>query len=439
MKIVYLTAGTGNFYCGTCLRDHSLALQLRAMGHDVVIMPLYLPLVTEGKEKSDTPIFMGGINTYLQQKFKLFRKTPRWLDRIFDSLPMLNMAARFTGMTKPMDLGQITLATLEGIHGPQIKEFNRVLRWLVDHGKPDVICLSNALLTGFAEPIAQELDVPLVCSLQGEDTFIEKLPEPYNVKTWEKLSDHVSFVDAYVAVSQYHGNLMVNRMKIPPEKIHVVPNGIDLDGYAELQPKTDGPPAIGFLAALIPAKGLETIIDAFILLRQRGNHPGLRLKIAGSSVPGCEGFVHSMERKLKEAGCRDAFDLATNISREEKLHFFTQLDVFSVPATYGESFGLYVIEAMASSVPVVQPNHAAFPEILGNTGGGLLCKPDDVTDLADTLSQLLSDQEGARFMGQQGRKAVFDHYSSRRMAEAFEETLFHVTGRANEPPLSDAV
>jgi len=439
MKIAYLTAGTGNFYCGTCLRDHSLALGLRAMGHDVVIMPLYLPLVTEDKDQGDTPIFMGGINTYLQQKFKLFRKTPRWLDKIFDSLPMLNMAARFTGMTKPMDLGQITLATLKGVHGPQIKEFNRVLAWLKEHGKPDVICLSNALLTGFAEPIASELEVPLVCSLQGEDTFIDKLPKPYDEETWQQLSHNVRFVDAYVAVSQYHGDLMANRMRIPPEKIHVVPNGIDLDGYADLEPKTGGPPTIGFLAALIPAKGLETIIDAFILLRQRGDHPEVRLKIAGSSVPGNEGFVRKMESKLKAAGCEEAYDLATNISREEKLNFFTELDVFSVPATYGESFGLYVIESMAAGVPVVQPNHAAFPEILGNTGGGLLCQPDDVTDLADSLSQLLSDQEGARFMGQQGRKAVFDHYSSRRMAESFEETLLRVTGKESQTPLSDAV
>lgn len=433
MKIVYLTAGTGNFYCGSCLRDHSLALSLREMGHDVVIMPLYLPLVTEDQDQGDTPIFLGGINTYLQQKFRIFRKTPRWLDRLFDSKPMLRLAARFSGMTKPKDLGEITLATLSGVDGPQTKEFQRVLDWMKAHGKPDVVCLSNALLTGFAEPIKTQLNIPVVCSLQGEDTFIDKFPEPYNTKAWQVLADQTAFVDAYVAVSTYHGKVMGKRMQIPQEKLRVVPNGIDLDGFEATQKKTGGPPTIGYLAALIPAKGLETLIDAFIHLHQSKRFPDLRLKIAGSSVPGTEGFVEAMKQKLAAAGCDDAYQLATNISREEKLAFFEDLDVFSVPATYGESFGLYVLEALASGVPVVQPDHAAFPEILAKTGGGLLCKADDVEDLANQWAQLLNDRQAAATLGKEGRASVFENYTAARMAESFFQVLEQATHPKDSP------
>lgn len=433
MKIVYLTAGTGKFYCGSCLRDHSLAKGLREFGHDVIIMPLYLPLVTEDKDEGDTPIFLGGVNTYLQQKFSLFRKTPRWLDKLFDTAPVLNLAAKFSGMTKPKDLGEITLATLSGVDGPQTKEFQRALDWMINDGKPDVVCLSNALLSGFAEPIKKQLGSKVICSLQGEDTFIEKFPEKHRKAAWYHLAQQTAFVDAYVAVSQYHGSIMSQAMQIPKEKLQIVPNGIDMAGFDTLEPKPSQHPTIGFLAALISAKGLETLVDAFILLHKQKRIPNLHLKIAGSSVPGQDSFVNHIVSKLALAGCEDVSSIATNISREEKLAFFQDLDVFSVPATYGESFGLYVLEALAAGVPVVQPDHAAFPEILGVTGGGVLCKPDDPADLADKLATLLEDREAARELGNQGREAVFRSYQSANMAKRFEETLHRVLTNTMTP------
>jgi len=426
MRIVYLTAGTGNFYCGSCLRDHSLAKGLRAMGHDVVIMPLYLPLVTEDHDQGDTPIFLGGINSYLQQKFSFFRKTPRWLDRLLDSRPLLKLAAKFSGMTKPKDLGEITVATLLGVDGPQMKEFQRVLDWMKEHSKPDVVCLSNALLSGFAEPIKNQIGAKVVCSLQGEDTFIEKFPSTQRNATWDHLADQTAFVDGYVAVSEYHADIMSRQMRIPPDKLHVVPNGIDLTGFDQIKRIEDHPPTIGFLAALIPAKGLETLVDAFISLHQSQRIPQLRLHIAGSSVPGQDGFRHAMQKKLDHAGCHGSYRINTNISREEKLAFFTDLDVFSVPATYGESFGLYVLEALAAGVPVVQPDHAAFPEILAKTGGGRLCQPDNTKDLAEALANLLENREASRQLGAQGREAVFVNYTSHAMANRFEQVLNEV-------------
>ena len=92
MRILQLTPGTGSFYCGQCLRDNALALALRARGHEVHMIPLYLPLLTDERSAlDDTPIFFGGINVYLEQKFALFRNTPAWIDRLFNAPGLLQI------------------------------------------------------------------------------------------------------------------------------------------------------------------------------------------------------------------------------------------------------------------------------------------------------------------------------------------------------------
>ena len=85
MRIIHLTPGTGNFHCGSCLRDHAMVRALGKVGHEMTLVPLYLPMVTDDeKADSSAPLFLGGINMYLQQKFRFFRWTPKWLDRFFD-------------------------------------------------------------------------------------------------------------------------------------------------------------------------------------------------------------------------------------------------------------------------------------------------------------------------------------------------------------------
>src|SRR5437763_268183 len=95
MRIVQLTAGTGSFYCGTCLRDNALVAELRRQGHDALLVPLYLPLaLDEPPATPATPLFYGGVNVYLQQQSSLFRKTPRWVDRLLDAPGVLRAAAK---------------------------------------------------------------------------------------------------------------------------------------------------------------------------------------------------------------------------------------------------------------------------------------------------------------------------------------------------------
>ncbi|MFN9085375.1 MAG: glycosyltransferase family 1 protein, partial [Acidobacteriota bacterium] len=126
MKIVYITAGAANMYCGSCMRDNALAGALRAAGHDVVLTPVYTPTLTDEVNYSLNRVFFGGISVYLQQKSALFRHTPRFLDKLWDSEAALRMASQRSVGVDPRFLGEMTVSMLEGERGPIRKEFDKL-------------------------------------------------------------------------------------------------------------------------------------------------------------------------------------------------------------------------------------------------------------------------------------------------------------------------
>ncbi|MDQ3813116.1 MAG: glycosyltransferase family 4 protein [Armatimonadota bacterium] len=418
-RIVHLTPGTGSFYCGTCLRDNALVTALRKLGHDATLLPLYLPLTLDEPDASDgQPVLMGGINVYLQQKSALFQKTPRWLDHLLDAPALLKMAASRAGMTAAEDLGDVTLSMLRGEEGRQKKEIDKLVDWLKLESQPDAVCLSNALLIGLVRRLKSELKVPVVCSLQGEDSFLDSLPEPYRTQSWETIAERARECDAFVAPSRYFGDLMQERLKLPPERVHVVYNGIALDGYEPAQPLPD-PPVLGFFARQCQPKGLETLVEAFIILKQRDHIKSLKLLVAGTKTVADEPFVNNLRARLEKQGLARQALFLEPLDRNGKIAFLQNLSALSVPATYGESFGLYIIEALACGVPVAQPRHAAFPELIEITGGGVLCEPNDPQSLAEAVERLLNDPGAARAMGEHGRQVVLRDFSAEQMARNF--------------------
>ncbi len=429
MRIIQLTAGTGSFYCGTCIRDNAMVMELRNLGHDAVMIPLYLPLILdEASGAEGAPLFYGGVNVYLQEKFPLFRKTPRWVDRILDSPGMLNMAASKAGMTSASQLGELTVSTLRGEDGRQAKELDRLVEWLAAEGRADVICLSNILLIGLAKRIKAETGAAVVCTLQGEDTFLDSLPERDRQAAWDVIAERAADVDAFIAVSHYHAGLMTERARLPADRVYVVHNGISLEGYdADAPNRRNGPPALGYLARMYRPKGLETLVEAYIVLRDRNKIKDLKLRVAGSQTEADRPFVTQIRERIASKGLERDVEFLPNVDRAEKIAFLQSLSVFSVPATYGESFGLYVIEAMAAGVPVVQPRSAAFPELIEATGGGILCEPDDPQALASAIEELLLDPERARRLGEQGRSAVFASFSVESMTAGILQIIERVT------------
>lgn len=423
MRVLHLTPGTGSFHCGSCLRDNALIKSLRAHGHDAIMAPLYLPMVTDqDDEGGGTPVRVGGISLYLQQKFPLFHWLPRFIHRWVDSEKRLRWAAKHMSMTSARDLGEMTVGSLLGEKGRQWPEWRRLVKWIETEVKPEVVSLSNSLLIGLAPAIQKRTGVPIVCSMQGEDAFLDTLIEPYRTQAWDLMRKNAKSVTRFVAPSKFYAEVMAQRLDVSAAQIAVVFNGLNFDAYERVR-QEPAVPTIGYLARMIHGKGLTTLVDAFISLAQRGEIPDVRLRIAGAKTPGDEEYVRSLQRKLKAARLTERVTWEPNLTFDEKARFLHELTVFSVPATYGEAFGLYVAEAQACGTPVVQPRHGAFPEILAVTQGGVMCEPDDVEALSLALEKLLLDQPKRRQLSQIGSFHARAHFSASRMAERFENVL----------------
>lgn len=433
MNIVQLTPGAGSMFCGNCLHDNTLVAALRGLGHDAIMLPLYLPITVEDVDESaGQPVFFGGINVYLEQKSAFFRNAPGWLHRLLNSRRLLQWAAGRAAKTRAAEVGELLISMLRGEHGHQNREITELIAWLRSHARPDVICLSNALLVGLTRRLQAELDVPVVCLLQGEEPYLDALPDSHRDDAWRLLAERAADVDAWIAPSRWNADRLRARLNLRLERLHVVHDGINLSGFEVLRPPSgiasQRAPVLGYFARMCQDKGLDTLVEAFIHLKNRGKVPRLKLHIGGGCGPGDEPFVKSLRVRLAEAGFIGEVNFSPNLSRAEKLAFLQSLTVFSVPAMYGEAFGLYVIEALAAGVPVVQPKTAAFPEILAATGGGVLCEPGDARALADGLEALLLDPDRARALGETGRQAVAEKFTAEVMARetlrAFEEANF---------------
>jgi len=405
------------------MRDNSLARHLINQGHEVTVLPTYLPhLLDEPSSAKQTPIFFGGLNVYLQHKFRFFRKTPQWLDQIFNSQTLLRWVAGKRGMTAARDLGEITLSTLQAKDGPLAKEVDKVVDWFKEHGKPDVLLLSTVLLAGIGRTVREELGISVLSFLQGEDGFLDSLLPEFRKQAWELIGADARELDGCISPSRFFATLMGQRLGMVPEKILPLSNGISLDGYPADRAEPSEP-TIGYFARICPEKGLDLLIDAFIQLKQSGEHPRLKLAVAGTLPKENQSFLEEQKRKITAAGLDQFVVFRPNLNRQEKIDFLTKLSLFCVPARVPEAFGLYVIEAMAAGVSVVLPDHGAFPEILEKTGGGITYSTTEPESLLPALGEQLRDPSGCSAMGKQGRVAVHEKFSNEGLARQLEENI----------------
>lgn len=424
MNLVQITPGAGGMYCGNCFRDNALVAALRKRGHEVLMVPLYLPMTLDEENQSvGTPTFFGGINVYLQQRSAFFRRAPKWLHALLDSPFLLKLAAGRAAKTQAADVGELSLSMLRGEEGNQARELEEFLAWLKTQPKPDAVLLSNALLVGFTRRLKAELGCKVICNLQGEDAYLDSMPSPMREQVWALLAERCRDCDGFIAPSRYFADTMARRLGLPEEKVKVVFNGISLDGYGDKWRVTSDTsasaahpsPVLGYFARMCREKGLDLLVETFIELKRRNTVPNLKLKIGGGCGPGDESFVAQLKEHLRRARCLGDVAFHPNLTREQKVSFLQSLTVFSVPALYGEGFGLYLIEAMAAGVPVVQPRHAAFPELVEATGGGVIAEAN-AASLAAAIEALLLDPARLRALGEAGRRAVGERFTVDRMA-----------------------
>jgi glycosyltransferase involved in cell wall biosynthesis len=416
MRILSITAGAAGMYCGSCSRDNALAVELLSRGHQVTLLPLYTPTNPDEHNVSQKRVLFGGISIYLQQYASVFRRAPRFLDRVWDAPWVINAFASRSLSTDPAMLGDLTVSMLEGDRGVLRREFDKLLDWVADEPVPDVVNLPNSLLIGLAAPLGKALHRPIYCTLQGEDLFLEGLAEPYRTRAIELIRQQVPHVETFIAVSDYYVPTMAKLLAIPPDRIAVVPLGINLAGYARRETPNDVF-RIGYFARLAPEKGLQVLAEAYGRLRERTAGAPIRLEAAGYLAPAQQGYLDEVKRTLERAGVVHEFTYHGAVDRAGKLAFLQSLDVLSVPATYDEPKGVFLLEAMAAGVPVVQPRRGAFTEIVERTGGGTLVAPDDPAALADGLHALWKDRALAARLGRQGFAGVREHYSVQRSAD----------------------
>lgn len=427
MKIVNIVPGFGGtFYCGNCLRDSVFGSTLKAMGHESIMIPLYLPLanIEARSTKHEAPIFYGAVNIYLKQNISFLRKMPSWLEQILNSKPILKYAASKAGSTRAEGLEEMTLSMLRGKDGFQKEELNELTEFLKTHIKPDIVHLSNALLLGLAEEIHTKLSVPVVCSLQDEDVWVDAMKEEYREKVWQLMSEKAKYVDAFIPVSHYFAEIMKTKMNIPDNKMHIVYIGVDLENYKVRSKKYDVGiltsyfiPQIGFLSRMCEENGLEILVDAFIELKDSSAFKNVKLKLYGGMTNDDKSFIKRQIDKLKIKGYLNDVELTEEFSQENLSAFFNDLTVLSVPVLKGEAFGLYMLESLASGVPIVQPALGAFPEIIETTGGGITYSPNDSHNLASAFKELFSNPDRLNQMSINGQKAIEDKFNTKRLTE----------------------
>ena len=429
MKILHLTAGAANMYCGSCLRDNALAAQLIADGHDVVLLPVYTPTLTDEENVSTHHVLFGGISVYLQQHSSLFRNTPKFLDRIWDSEFALNAASKRSLPVDPKFLGEMAVSMLLGEAGLLRKEFEKLTAWLKHEPAPDLITLPNSLLIGMAGPIKRATGKAVACTLQGEDLFLSSLPEPYRTQALDLIRAAVTDVDLFIAVSAYCAEFMMEYLNIPEKRIRVVPLGINLEGYGHPGWSRGSTFRVGYFARVAPEKGLHNLCDAYRVLREKSQLGPASLEVAGYLPPEHKPYLASLEQKMRDWGLGDEFHYHGSLDREHKLDFLRRLDVMSVPADYVEQKGISVLEAMAIGVPVVQPRQGAYTEMIERTGGGILVAPGDARGFATAFERIWCDLDFARDLSNKASTGVREHYSVAREAQAVMKAYSYVVNR----------
>ena len=432
MHIVNIVPGFGGtFYCGNCLRDSGYTAALRESGHESTTIPIYLPLSMDHiAHDNEIPVFYGAIGVYLKQNFKLFRHLPSWLLEFFNASFFLKLAAKRAGSTRAAGLEKMTISMLQGHEGYQVDELMMLINYLKNHLKPDVIHLSNALLLGLAKKMKQELNATVICSLQDEDVWIDAMRPQYVPMLWNMMAEKSQDVDAFIAVSHYFSQVMTAKMRLDPEKVHVVHVGIEPHKY-KFESPVKQPKTIGYMSRLNEENGLGIVVDAFIQLKKDPDCYNCELKLTGGSTGDDKKYIRKQVSKLRKAGVLEDVEFLEVYEGKEKSEFLSSLSVLTVPVIKGEAFGLYQLEALASGTPIVQPRLGAFPEIVEATGGGKIYAPNTSEALCEALREVLTDPDLLLSMAQQGHASLYDKFDIKNLIQKMVQ-VYHIAMEKNQ-------
>ncbi len=426
MRIVHLAAGAGGMYCGACANDMAMARAVMARGHEVIVLPLYTPLRTEGDAPYTTgPIFLGGINAYLQQNWPSTQRLPGPIKRALDSPALLRWVSRFAIQTDPADLGPMTVSVLQGRDGRQQGELAKLVEFLRDGPPVDVLSITNSLLSGTAPPLAEALDVPIICGFQGEDGFLAGMSDRYREEALELIQRNAEHISKFVAPCETYAAQMAELLGLPRERIAVVRAGLALERYRREIDRSHQPFVVGYLSVITPRKGLQVLVDAARLLVGEGRD--VRLRVVGRVLDGH--YWRDVRRSVHNAGLSERFEHLGEVDAAAKVSFLHGCSALCQPSVLPEVRGMTVIEAMAAGLPVVAPDTGVFPETFGLCGGGVTFESGNAESLAQAIAGLMDDEEATARMAQAGTEGIARYHAEAVTGEAMLAVCDEVLGK----------
>jgi glycosyltransferase involved in cell wall biosynthesis len=420
MKIIYIAAGSGGTYCEVCKRDIALARALMDSGHEVMVFPLYTPLATEDPSPAREEVFYGGINAWLQQNVPLFRRTPRFIDWLFDRPSLLRLVSRFAIETDPSELGEMTVSVLRGADGHQRKELDRLMSFLEAVESPDVLTLTNSLLAMIAPEAKRRLGTPVVCALEGEEEFVEQLQSPWRQEAQNLMRRYAQDIDLFTAPDGDYADRMSEFLAVDRRRVRVVPPGIDPGSYRRVDARVSRPFRIGYCGPINRAKGIDLVCAAFESLCEGENAEEGRSELWVGVPTRGENHVlwKELSSRLADKGLEGRVEYAEDLGREERIDFLHRCSVVALPSRCEERTALSCLESLACGVPVVGTDKGVLGEIITRTGGGILTRPSDPEALAGALLEMRANPEEADRMGRRGAEGVERDFCGQAMAKA---------------------
>jgi len=402
-------------YCDAYARDAVLARALAARGCQVQVIPLYMPMaLDQGDLPGTTRLFFGGVNVWLEQHVSLWRHVPLFARRLLDSRLLLNYIARFAVQTKPEGLGPMTVSMLRGEHGRQAAELESLLDFMEDQPRPDVVNLSNSLLSGIVPPLKRRLGVRVLCELQGGDDFVAGTPEPYRSQARDLIRQNLCEIGLLIAPSRAYAAKAAEFLDVPRERIEIVRTGIEVDKHPPAPARPREPFTVGCLSRITPGEGLDLLVEACrILVGEQSRN--IRLLVGGQVVD--RGLWRSAMATLRREGLERVVEHCEVRTPADKAALLHRCHVFSAPGQTAEIHGTAVMAAMAAGVPAAVPDSGVFPEMIELTGGGTLFPAGDQQALADELARLMDEPERTAAMGLAARAGIREHYSAAGMTE----------------------
>lgn len=414
MKIAMITAGGAGMFCGSCMQDNTLIRALRQCGADAMLIPTYTPIRVDEENVSSSRVFLGGINVYLDSAIPGWRFLPARLTHWLNRPGVIRLLTRLSSSTDASQLGGLTVDLLRGDHGPQHREIRELTDYLCNDLKPDVILLTNVLLSGIVPQLRRRFDGTLLTMLQGDDIFLDGLTSRYQSTAIDLIRSNCQHFDGILTHSRYYSQFMQRYLTLPADKFHEIPLTLDSQHVPTASPTGNADPSarrqpsvqdiaaagsipaaqqgrsamftIGYFARICPEKGVHRLLDALsTLLPKCANAQAV---IAGF-LPRQhhQSFQEHLQSVRKIVGGDRLHWAGSPDSRNEKLRLLQSFDVLCVPTTYREPKGLYVLEAALCGVPSVVPAHGAFPERIAELGFGDLYAPDRPGDLERILEE----------------------------------------------------